>query len=79
MRTLPTVLTVVLLNDVALLLVLDVTAPTWAVMLGGALLLSAAVFAIVSVAVEDDGTPPSRRELQEEVAALRERVDDLKA
>jgi hypothetical protein len=76
MRTLPTVLVVVLLNDVALLLLLDVTTPGWTVLLGGTLLLTASVFAVVSVGV-DDRSPPSRRELQEEVAALRERVDDL--
>jgi hypothetical protein len=75
MRTLLTVLTVVLLNDVALLAFLDVTSPELTVVLGGALVLTAAVFAIVSVGVEDDRSPPSRRELQEEVEALRERVD----
>ena len=77
MRTLPTVLAVVLLNDAALLVVLDLTSPAWTVVLGGALLLTASVFAIVSYGVEDDGSPPSRRELQEEVETLRERVDEL--
>lgn len=79
MRTLPTVLAVVLVNDAALLLLLDVTAPVWTVVLGGALVLTAAVLAIVSVGVEDSDEAPSRRELEAEVEALRERVDDLEA
>jgi len=76
MRTLPTVLAVVLLNDAALLVFLDATSPMWTFVLGVTLVLTAVVFAIVSVGVDDD-SPPSRRELQEEVAVLRERVDDL--
>lgn len=79
MRTLPTVLAVVLVNDAALLVFLDVTAPSWTIVLGGALVLTAAVVAIVSVGVDDPDEAPSRRELEGEVEALRERVDALEA
>ncbi|MGB9964228.1 hypothetical protein [Halobacterium sp. CBA1126] len=74
MRTLPVVLAVVLVNDAVLLLALDVAVPAWLVVLGGALALTALLLAVVSAGI-DDGTP-SRAELQREVEALRERVED---
>ncbi|MDH5020585.1 hypothetical protein [Halobacterium rubrum] len=77
MRTLPTVLAVVLLNDAALLVLLDATPPGMTVVLGGTLVSTAAVVAAVSVTGDSETSPPSRRELQEDVEALRERVDRL--
>ena len=78
MRTLPLVLGVVLLNDALLVLLLDVAVPAWAVVLAASLVLTGAVFAVVEMGAESDG-PPSRRKLQREVEALRERVDRLES
>ena len=77
MRTLPLVVVLLVVNDVALALLLDVQLPGSTVVVGGAIALSATVLAIVAFTVDDDGDPPTRRELQEEVETLRARVDDL--
>lgn len=77
MRTLATVLAVVLVNDAALLVLLDATPPGMTVVLGGTLVLAATVLVAVSVTGDDEASPPSRRELQENVEALCERVDQL--
>lgn len=77
MRTLATVLAVVLVNDAVLLVLLDATPPGMTVVLGGTLVLAATVLAAVSVTGDDEASPPSRQELQENVEALCERVDQL--
>lgn len=76
MRTLPLVVSIVALNDVALVFLLDLAAPTWTLLLGGSVALTATVFGVLAVTV-DDNAPPSRRELAEDLATLRERVDAL--
>ncbi|CQH44786.1 uncharacterized protein HHUB_1079 [Halobacterium hubeiense] len=75
MRTLPVVLAVVVVNDAALLLALDVSVPAWLGVLGAALALTALVAAAVSVGVERE--TPTNAELQREIEALRERVAAL--
>jgi uncharacterized membrane protein len=70
------VLAVVLLNDAALALLLDVAVPAWTVVVAGTVVATAAVYAVVVVTVEDDDLL-TRRELQREVASLRERVAEL--
>ncbi|WP_179208108.1 hypothetical protein, partial [Halobacterium hubeiense] len=64
MRTLPVVLAVVVVNDAALLLALDVSVPAWLGVLGAALALTALVAAAVSVGVERE--TPTNAELQRE-------------
>ena len=76
MRTLAVVLAVVLLNDAALALLLDVAVPAWTVVVAGTVVATAAVYAVVVFTVEDDDLL-TRRELQREVASLRERVAEL--
>jgi hypothetical protein len=78
MRTLPLVLLVVLVNDAVLLLALDVPVPAWLGVLGGALALTVPLFAVADATADGSG-PPTRAELEGELDALRERVDDLDA
>ncbi|MCD2203287.1 hypothetical protein [Halobacterium sp. KA-6] len=73
MRTLPVVLAVVLVNDAVLLLALDVSVPTWLVVLGAALALTVPILVAVGATVENEA--PSRAELQRDVEQLRERVE----
>lgn len=76
MRTLALVLTVVLLNDLALLVVLDASVPAWGLVLGGVVALTLPILAVVSVAV-DEPDQPTVEDLQADVETLRERVDQL--
>jgi hypothetical protein len=76
MRTLALVLTLVLLNDVALLVVFDATVPAWALVVGGVIALTLPLLAVVSVAV-DEPDQPTVANLQADVEALRERVETL--
>jgi len=71
----PAALVVVLAaNDALLLWYLDASVPESLLLLGVTCLLIAPV-ALLAAGLRDSG--PSRRELQEEVEALRERVGDL--
>lgn len=76
MRTLPLVLAVVLVNDAVLLLALDVAVPAWLVVGGVALVLTVLLAVLVTASV-DETKSPSSAELQRQVQALRERVDEL--
>ncbi|MFB6269517.1 MAG: hypothetical protein ABEH83_06210 [Halobacterium sp.] len=74
--TLPVVLAVVLVNDAVLLVALDVDVPAW-LAVGGAAVALTGLFALVVTTTVDGDSPPSRAELQQEVAALRDRVAEL--
>jgi hypothetical protein len=76
MRTLALVLTVVLLNDLALLVVLDASVPAWGLVLGGVAALTLPILAVVTVAV-DEPEQPTIEDLQADVEALRERIEQL--
>lgn len=78
MRTLPLVLTALLVNDALLLLALDVTVPTWLVVVGVALAFTVAVLLAVGVGVEAEERP-SNADLDADVASLRDRVATLEA
>ncbi|MFC3478052.1 hypothetical protein [Halobacterium litoreum] len=77
MRTsLPAVLALLVVNDVVLVVLLDANVPTWGLVLGAAVGLSAPIVALAGVATEDTG-PASRADLQAELRDLRERVEEL--
>lgn len=84
MRTsLPTVLAVLLLNDVLLVVALDAAVSAWGVVLGAALALTTALAAVVERTTEDS-YPPSRaaldesvRETRADLTRLENRVDEL--
>jgi hypothetical protein len=76
MRTLALVLTVVLLNDLALLVVLDAAVPTWGLVLGGVVALTLPILAVVTVAV-DEPDQASVEDLQADLDALQQRVEQL--
>lgn len=76
MRTLALVLTVVLVNDLALLVVFDASVPAWGYVVGGVVALTLPVLAVVSVVV-DEPDQPTVADLQADIESLRDRVDDL--
>lgn len=77
MRKLAFALVLLVVNDVALALLLNEPLNASAVVILGAIVLSATVLLVVAAGVEDDGEPPTRQELKEEVASLRARVEEL--
>lgn len=78
MRTLPLVVVLLVVNDLALALLLGVELHGVILVVGAAIALSTTVLAVVAFAVDgDDDGLPTRRDLEEEVAALRQRVERL--
>lgn len=77
MRTLPVVLAVVFVNDALLVLALDITVPTWLLVLGAAVALALPVAAIVGASVERE--TPTETERDESIQQLRQRVAALEA
>jgi len=74
--SLPAVLALLVVNDVVLVVLLDASVPTWGLVLGAAIALSAPIIALAGATTEDT-SPASRADLEAELRELRERVAEL--